>query len=60
MVHPFILLLASPFFRRGTEGVANQQLKPPQSPFKKGGSKKRAINGWKLTMVLNRVLKDAV
>ena len=52
------ILLASPFFRGGTEGVANQQLKPPQSPFKakvgamrrKGGSKKRVISWWKKIM----------
>ena len=47
-VHPFILLLASPFFRRGIEGVVNQQIKPPQSPFEKGGSKEKAIYGWTL------------
>jgi hypothetical protein len=42
------LLLSSPFFRRGIEGVASLKLnsliiiklfKPPQSPFKKGGGK---------------------
>jgi len=32
-----LLAITSPFFRRGTEGVENQQLKPPQSPFEKGG-----------------------
>lgn len=30
------------------KGVANQQIKPPQSPFEKGGSKKTAIYGWAL------------
>ena len=57
-VHPFIPLLASPllrlraptFGRRGIEGVVNQQFKPPQSPFEKGGSKEKAIDGWVLTI----------
>ncbi len=34
----FLLLLASPFFRRGTEGLANHEIKPPSS-FKKKASK---------------------
>jgi len=36
-------LLASLFFRRGTEGVASHELKPPQSPFEKGGGKSKLI-----------------
>jgi len=47
-----IQLLSSPFFRRGTEGVANQQLNPPQSPFKKGGGKKTAISVWAVLICL--------
>jgi len=59
-VHPFILLLASPFFRRGTEGVANQQLKPPQSPFEKGGSKRIAINGCTLISLLMKIFSTSI
>ena len=44
-IHPFILLLASPFFRRGIEGVANQQLNPLSPPLKKGEEKETAIYG---------------
>jgi hypothetical protein len=47
------VLLTSPFFASerlllvegGIEGVANQQLKPPLSPFEKGGRKETAISG---------------
>ena len=44
--HPFIQPLASPFFRRGIEGVENQQLNPLSPPLKKGKAKKTANNGW--------------
>jgi len=45
-------LLASPFFRRGIEGVVNQQLKPPRSPFEKGGRIKTVIYGLALVSLL--------
>ncbi len=32
-------------FRRGIEGVAGGQFKPPQSPFEKGGSQSRVRRG---------------
>jgi len=47
-IHPFIRLSASPFFRRGIEGVENQQINPLNPPLKKGEAKEKAINGWKL------------
>jgi len=44
--------LASPFFRRGIEGVANQQLNPLSPPLKKGEVKEAAINGCTLTRLM--------
>jgi len=50
MNSPLMLqLLASPFFRRGIEGVAYQKLNPLNPPLKKGEAKRTAVYRWSLT-----------